>query len=56
MLTIFGSFVSVVLVHGIDSGEHSSEPSYRKFCHMTYINVNWHYVRHSGVRLMHLHL
>ena len=29
----------MVLVHRIDSGEHSSEPSYRKFCHMKYINV-----------------
>ena len=38
-----GSYVSMVLVHGIDSGEHSSEPYYRMFCHRKYIKVAWHH-------------
>ena len=51
-----GSYLPLVLVHGIDSGEHSTEPIYRKFCHSKYINVAWHFVLHSGVRLVHLEM
>ena len=44
-----GSYVPMVLVNGISSGELSNEPSYRKFCHRKYINVAWHYAWLSSV-------
>ena len=43
-----GSYVSNF--HGIDSGEHSSEPSMRNLCHRKYINVAWHYCKFGNFR------